>query len=70
LIQTQVFPTVWNASVAGDLHTAEELLTQEINQDGKKDDSYAIRSVVRARNLEWDNALQDAVKVRLSAHCY
>ncbi|KAG2148265.1 hypothetical protein BD769DRAFT_1720012 [Suillus cothurnatus] len=61
-IKIQVFPTVWNASVAGDLHTAEELLTQEIDKDGSKDDSYAIRSVVRARNLEWDNALQDAVK--------
>jgi hypothetical protein len=69
LIQIQVFPTVWNASVAGDLHTAEELLTQEIDKDGSKDDSYAIRSVVRARNLEWDNALQDAVKVRLSVYC-
>lgn len=38
------------------------MLTQEIDKDGEKDDSYAIRSVVRARNLEWDNALQDAVK--------
>ncbi|KAG1847926.1 hypothetical protein F4604DRAFT_139109 [Suillus subluteus] len=69
-IKIQVFPTVWNASVAGDLQTAEELLTQEIdkggnkdgNKDRNKDDSYAIRSVVRARNLEWDNALQDAAK--------
>ncbi|KAG1731764.1 hypothetical protein EDB19DRAFT_1317616 [Suillus lakei] len=61
-VRIQVFPTVWDASVAGDLHTAEELLTQDIDKDGNKDNSYAIRSVVRARNSEWDNALQDAVK--------
>ncbi|KAG1788032.1 uncharacterized protein HD556DRAFT_1448200 [Suillus plorans] len=61
-IKIKVLPTVWNASVAGDLHTAEKLLTQEIDKDGNKYDSYAIHSVVRAWSSEWDNALQDAVK--------
>ncbi|KAG1896626.1 uncharacterized protein F5891DRAFT_580344 [Suillus fuscotomentosus] len=61
-IKIKVLPTVWNASVAGDLHTAEKLLTQEIDKDGNKYDSCAIRSMVRARSSEWDNALQDAVK--------
>ncbi|KAG1754662.1 WD40-repeat-containing domain protein [Suillus lakei] len=55
--------TVPNAStVAGGLHPDEEMLTQETNADGNGHDSYANRSVVRARNSEWDSALQDAVK--------
>ncbi|KAG0704041.1 hypothetical protein DFH29DRAFT_997923 [Suillus ampliporus] len=54
--------TVRNASIAGDLHTAEDLLTQEIDTDDNNYASYANRSVVRARNSEWDNALQDADK--------
>ncbi|KAG0701427.1 hypothetical protein DFH29DRAFT_1000285 [Suillus ampliporus] len=54
--------TIYNACIAGDLHTAEELLTQEIDADDNRHDSYANRSVVRARNSDWDNALQDAVK--------
>ena len=52
--------TVPNACIiAGNLHTAQELLTEEVDADG-----YANRSVVRARNFEWDHALQDAIKVR------
>ncbi|KAG2151516.1 hypothetical protein DEU56DRAFT_908357 [Suillus clintonianus] len=58
----ETLATVWDACIAGDLHTAEELLTQEIDEDGGGNDSYAIRSLVRARNFEWDDALQDAVK--------
>ncbi|KAG1745701.1 WD40-repeat-containing domain protein [Suillus lakei] len=53
---------VRNACIAGDLHTAEELLTQEINADNTNYNSYANRSVVRARNSQWDYALQDAVE--------
>ncbi|KAG1771660.1 WD40-repeat-containing domain protein [Suillus placidus] len=53
---------VLNASIAWDPHTAEEVLTQQINADDNNYDLYANRSVVRARNAEWDNALQDAVK--------
>ncbi|KAG1758392.1 hypothetical protein EDD22DRAFT_956916 [Suillus occidentalis] len=58
----EVLTTVWNACIYGDLHTIEELLTQQINKDGGGDDSYAVRSLVKARQLEWDSALQDAVK--------
>ncbi|KAG1745659.1 hypothetical protein EDB19DRAFT_455984 [Suillus lakei] len=47
---------------AGYFHTSEELLIQEIDVDGDHSDSYANRSVVRARIFDWDNALQDAVK--------
>ncbi|KAG2346810.1 hypothetical protein BDR05DRAFT_981412 [Suillus weaverae] len=62
---TQIFvihKTVRNAFIGGDLHTVEHLLTQEINGDVNNHNSYANRSVARARNSEWDNALQDAVK--------
>jgi len=59
---------VCNAFVTGDLHTVEDLLTQEIDVDGNNHNSYANRSIVRARNSEWDNALQDAVKVKRSAY--
>ncbi|KAG0698960.1 hypothetical protein DFH29DRAFT_1081516 [Suillus ampliporus] len=52
--------TVRNACITGDLHIAEELLTQEINADGNNHGSYAIRSVARARNSEWDKALHDS----------
>lgn len=59
---TEVLTTVWDACIYGDLPTIEELLTQQINKDGGGDDSYAVRSLVKARQLEWDSALQDAVK--------
>lgn len=62
---TQVFvihTTVRNAFIAGDLDTVEDLLTQEIDADSNDHISYANRSVVRARNSEWDSALQDADK--------
>ncbi|KAG0706091.1 hypothetical protein DFH29DRAFT_1025833 [Suillus ampliporus] len=55
-------PTVHNAIIAGDLHAAEDLLTQGIDADDYNHELYANRSVVRARNSEWDSALQDAVK--------
>nr|AFB76151.1 hypothetical protein [Suillus grevillei] len=54
--------TVHNASIAGGLHLDEELLTRETDADGNNHDTYADRSVVRARNFEWESALQDAVK--------
>ncbi|KAG1727435.1 WD40-repeat-containing domain protein [Suillus lakei] len=60
-------PPVRNACIAGDLHIAEYLLSQEINADDNHN-SYANRSVVRARNSQRDDALQDAVKVRRSAY--
>ncbi|KAG2745543.1 hypothetical protein P692DRAFT_201868462 [Suillus brevipes Sb2] len=51
-----------NASNFGGLHAAEDLLTQEIDADSNHHHCYASRSVIRARKLDWDNALQDAVK--------
>ncbi|KAG1782597.1 WD40-repeat-containing domain protein [Suillus placidus] len=63
--------TIPNAFIAESLHPDEELPpTQETDDaDDNNHNSYANRSIVRARNSEWDNALQDAVKVRHSA-CY
>jgi hypothetical protein len=55
---------VHDAQIAQDLRTAEELLTKEIDADRNNHYSYESRSVVRARRFEWDNALQDALKVR------
>lgn len=52
----------------GVLDAAEELLTQEIDADDNNYESYANRSVVRARRAEWENALQDATKVSYSAY--
>ncbi|KAG2053742.1 WD40 repeat-like protein [Suillus hirtellus] len=54
--------TARNACVTGDLPTADRLLTQEINADTKDYNSYANRSFVKARNSDWDRALDDALK--------
>jgi len=54
---------VRNACISGDLPTAEELLTQEIDANGDNYRSYANRSIVMARKLDWDHALRDANKV-------
>jgi len=55
---------VRNVCMSGDLPAAEELLAQEINAKGDHYRSYANRSVVMARKLDWDHALDDAIKVR------
>ncbi|KAG2346441.1 WD40 repeat-like protein [Suillus weaverae] len=49
---------------SGDLDVIEDLLTHEIDfdEDDNRRDTYANRSVVRARKSKWDDALQDAVK--------
>ncbi|KAG2339547.1 hypothetical protein BDR05DRAFT_991937 [Suillus weaverae] len=54
--------TARNAFIAGDLSTAEQLLTQEIDTDINNHTSYANRSLVMARMHHWDHALQDAIK--------
>ncbi|KAG1750616.1 WD40-repeat-containing domain protein [Suillus paluster] len=54
--------TVRKACIAGDLSAAEKILTQEIQADANNNTSYANRSLVMARQLEWDRALQDAIK--------
>ncbi|KAG2069227.1 WD40 repeat-like protein [Suillus decipiens] len=50
------------ASITGDLTIAEKVLTEEITADAKNFASYANRSFVMARKLEWNRALQDANK--------
>jgi len=54
---------VHNACISGDLPTAEDLLTQEIDANGDNYRSYANRSIVMSRKLDWDHALHDANKV-------
>jgi tetratricopeptide (TPR) repeat protein len=44
------------------LLTADKLLTQDISADGNDYKSYANRSFVKARNSDWDCALDDALK--------
>ncbi|KAG0703318.1 hypothetical protein DFH29DRAFT_1078995 [Suillus ampliporus] len=51
-----------NACIAGDLSTAEQLLTQEIDADANNYTSWANHSFVMARKHDWDNALDDAMK--------
>ncbi|KAG2111739.1 WD40-repeat-containing domain protein [Suillus clintonianus] len=51
---------VRNACISGDLPTAEQSLTQEIDDNSKNYVSYANRSFVMARKLDWDQALHDA----------
>ncbi|KAG2345791.1 hypothetical protein BDR05DRAFT_960065 [Suillus weaverae] len=48
--------------ITGDLSTAEELLTQDIHTRANDYTSYAHRSFVLARKLDWDHALEDAIK--------
>jgi len=57
-------PTLRNACIAGDLSAAEQLLTQEIDAKGDRFRPYANLSVVMARKLDWDHALDNATKVR------
>ncbi|KAG1752319.1 WD40-repeat-containing domain protein [Suillus paluster] len=54
--------TARDACITGDLPTAEELLTKEIDADDKNYNSYANRSFIMARKLDWDHALCDAIK--------
>ncbi|KAG1771869.1 WD40-repeat-containing domain protein [Suillus placidus] len=54
--------TIRTASITGDLSTAANVLTQEITADAKNFASYANRSFVMARKLDWGNAFQDATK--------
>ncbi|KAG2147843.1 uncharacterized protein EDB93DRAFT_1250352 [Suillus bovinus] len=54
--------TARNACIYGDLSTAGELLTQDVNTDPNNYTSYAHRSFVMARKCHWDHALQDAIK--------
>ncbi|KAG1745229.1 hypothetical protein EDB19DRAFT_477452 [Suillus lakei] len=46
----------------GRLANGSKLLTQEIKADASKYITYANRSLVMARKLDWDRALQDAIQ--------
>jgi hypothetical protein len=68
-MQIITIPTaVRDALIEGDLSTADMLLTQEISTDTNNHDSYANRSLVMARKHNWDQALDDAVKVNRSTY--
>lgn len=56
--------TAYNACITGDLSTAEQLFTRDVNADSSNYTSYANRSFIMARRRNWDHALQDAIKVR------
>jgi hypothetical protein len=62
-VQILAITTARTACIDGDLFTAEDLLTQDINANDNHI-SYAHRSFVRTRRYNWDHALQDAIKVR------
>ncbi|KAG2354047.1 hypothetical protein BDR07DRAFT_638530 [Suillus spraguei] len=53
---------VREALIMGDLLTAEELLTKDINTDSNNYTSYSQRSFIMYRQHKWDHALQDANK--------
>jgi len=61
---------VLDACINGDLTTAEDLLTQEIGVHDGNYRSYTNRSVVMARKLDWDCALDDATKVRFHHYSF
>jgi tetratricopeptide (TPR) repeat protein len=54
--------TARDACISGELSIAHKLLTQDIGTDGNDYNSFANRSLVKARNLDWDCALDDALK--------
>lgn len=67
----QILPVttaVREAFITGDLSRAEELLTQEIEADATNHISYANFSLIMARKLDWDRALQNAAKVTMTHH--
>jgi hypothetical protein len=61
-------PIARDACITGDLQTAEGLLTQAIDAHTNDHISYANRSFVMARKLDWDRALLDADKVHTLAY--
>jgi WD40 repeat protein len=55
-------PAARNACITGDLPTAIQLFTQQIDADPNNFESYANRSFAMARRAAWNDALQDATK--------
>jgi tetratricopeptide (TPR) repeat protein len=54
--------TARDACITGDLPTAIQLFTQQIDADPNDFDTYAKRSFVMARQSAWNDALRDATK--------
>jgi hypothetical protein len=65
-MQILAITTARIACIDGDLSTAKELLSREINTIANNHTSYAHRSFVMARKQDWDYALQDAINVRFT----
>jgi hypothetical protein len=59
--------TARDACITGNLTSAQELLTHEIETDVNDYASYANRSFVMARKHDWDRALDDAIKASMTA---
>jgi hypothetical protein len=57
--------TVRNACIVRDWPTAEKVLNLDIDTDANDHTAYANRAFVMARKHYWDEALQDAIQVRL-----
>jgi hypothetical protein len=57
--------TAHDACISGNLPSAQELLTREIESDANDYASYANRSFVMARKHDWDHALDDAIKASM-----
>jgi hypothetical protein len=57
---------VHNACIIGDLPTAELVLNIDIDASANDHTAYANRAFVMARKCNWDQALYDAVQVRLT----
>lgn len=53
-----IITTTCNACIAGDLSTAEQLLTRDIDGDLDSHTLYADHSIVMGRKPCWDHALQ------------
>lgn len=56
---------VRNACMTRDLPTTTQLFTHQIDADPNNFDFYASRSFDMARQLAWNDALQDATKADL-----
>jgi hypothetical protein len=57
---------VRNACIVGDLPTAVKVLNTDIDASTNDHIAYANRAFVMARTCNWDQALYDAIQVRLT----
>jgi hypothetical protein len=55
-----------NACIIGDFPAAEKVLNIDIEADADNHTAYTNRAFVMARKCDWDQALQNAVQVRLT----